>query len=87
MNFINRTNSSHNEQAEQKLQVGIRELAPRENGYERIDDDVQLARNNLETLMRRMSLTSTREIDSLIYRAESFACKDSQGWIRIRVVP
>ena len=67
MNFINRTNSAYNEQAEQKLEVEIRELARRNSGHaDQVDDDVKLATNNLETLMRRMSLTSTREIASLI---------------------
>ena len=67
MNFMNRTNSDHDEQAEEKFQVETRELARRDSAYTgQVDDDVKLARNNLETLMRRMSLTSTREIDSLI---------------------
>jgi hypothetical protein len=66
MNFIDRTNLNHIEQAEQKRHVEGRELAPAESGDDQINDDVQLARNNLETLMRRMSLTSTREIDSLV---------------------
>ena len=37
----------------------------------------------LTTLIRQCAacrLTSTREIDSIILRAESFACKDSQRW-------
>ena len=67
MNFINRTNSAHNEPAEKKLEVEIRELARRDSSHsDQVDDDVKLASNNLETLTRRMSLTSTREIDSLI---------------------
>ena len=52
---------------QKKFQVETRELARRDSAYTgQVDDDVKLARNNLETLMRRMSLTSTREIDSLI---------------------
>ena len=67
MNFMDRTNSDRDEQAEEKFQVETRELARRDSAYTgQVDDNVKLARNNLETLMRRMSLTSTREIDSLI---------------------
>ena len=36
------------------------------DGLRQVDDDIKLAANNLETLMRRMSGTSTQEIDSLI---------------------
>ena len=62
-----KTNAALNEQVEQRPEVEIRESARTDCGHaDRVDDDVKLASNNLDTLMRRMSLTSTREIDSLI---------------------
>ena len=67
MKLANRTGSAHSEQPEQKLEAEIRELAPKDSSHtNQISDDVQLATNNLDALMRRMSLTSTREIDRLI---------------------
>jgi uncharacterized phage infection (PIP) family protein YhgE len=42
-------------------------LVPRGSDHaDQADDDVKLTTNELESLTRRMSLTSTREIDSLI---------------------
>jgi len=68
MNFMKQSSSTEIDRAERKnVDVEIRELVSRESGGSRqVDDDVQLATNNLETLMRRMSGTSTREIDNLI---------------------
>jgi hypothetical protein len=67
MNFVNRASSAKTEQGEEALEVEIRELARRDNGdADLVNDDAKLASNNLGTLMRRMSLTSTREIDSLM---------------------
>jgi DNA repair exonuclease SbcCD ATPase subunit len=58
---------SKDRQGEEALGVEIRELARRGNGdADLVNDDAKLASNNLGTLMRRMSLTSTREIDSLM---------------------
>ena len=67
MNFVNRASSVKSEQREEALEVEIRELARRDSGHaDLVNDDAKLASNNLGTLMRRMSLTSTREIDSLM---------------------
>ena len=67
MNFVNRASSVKSEQGEEALEVEIRELARRDSGHaDLVNDDAKLASNNLGTLMRRMSLTSTREIDSLM---------------------
>ena len=65
MNFVDRTNSANNE-SEQKLEGEVRQSAPQ--GSDHVDqvDDVKLTTNDLENLTRRMSLASTREIDSLI---------------------
>jgi len=65
---------------EQKPELEIREAGTNCGDVDHVDGDVKLASNNLDALMRRVSLTSTREIDSIILRAESFACKDSQRW-------
>jgi len=67
MNFLSQTNAAPSGQVEQKPEAEIRVSARTDCGHaDRIDDDVKLASNNLDTLMRRMLLTSTREIDSLI---------------------
>jgi hypothetical protein len=67
MKLVNRTSSAHSEQSEQQLEAEIRELAPKDGSHtSQIDNNVQLATNNLDALMRRISLTSTREIDRLI---------------------
>ncbi len=65
MNFVGIANSANNE-SEQKLEGEVRQLAPQ--GSDHVDqvDDVKLTTNDLENLTRRMSLASTREIDSLI---------------------
>jgi hypothetical protein len=79
MNFQNQAIAVSNEQAEQKPEVDIRESARIDRGH--VDtgyDDVKLASNNVDALMRRMSLSSTREIDSLI--GELNACKGSERW-------
>jgi uncharacterized phage infection (PIP) family protein YhgE len=66
MNFIGRANFANNE-SEQKLEGGDRQLVPRGGDHaDQVDDDVKLTTNDLESLTRRISLTSTREIDSLI---------------------
>ncbi len=65
MNFVSRANSANNE-SEQQLEGEVRQSAPQ--GSDHVDqvDDVKLTTNDLENLTRRMSLASTREIDSLI---------------------
>ena len=66
MNFVGRANFANNE-SEQKLEGGDRQLVPRGSDHaDQVDDNVKLTTNDLESLTRRMSLTSTREIDSLI---------------------
>ena len=66
MNFVGRANFANNESA-QKLEGGDRQLVPRGSDHaDQVDDNVKLTTNDLESLTRRMSLTSTREIDSLI---------------------
>jgi uncharacterized phage infection (PIP) family protein YhgE len=66
MNFVRRTNFANNE-SEQKLEGGDRQLVPRGSDHaDQVDDDVKLTTTDLESLTRRISLTSTREIDSLI---------------------
>jgi hypothetical protein len=67
MNFLSQTNAARDEQIEQKLEVEICEAARGDAGHvDNLDNDVKLASNNIDALMRRMSLSSTREIDSLI---------------------
>src|SRR5262245_7700651 len=67
MNFLSQTNVVPSGQLEQKPEVEIRVSARTDCGHaDRIDDDVKPTSNNLDTSMRRMSLTSTQEIDSLI---------------------
>jgi hypothetical protein len=67
MNFQNQTVATTDEQVEQKLEVEICETVRTHRGYvDNVDDDVKLASNNVDSLMRRMSLSSTREIDGLI---------------------
>ena len=68
MNFLSQTNAARDEQIEQKLEVEICEAARVDAGHvDNLDNnDVKLASNNIDALMRRMSLSSTREIDSLI---------------------
>ena len=66
MNFVGRANFANNE-SEQKLEGGDRQLVPRGSDHaDQVDDNVKLTTNDLESLTRRMSLTSTRELDSLI---------------------
>jgi hypothetical protein len=66
MNFLGRANFANNE-SEQKLEGGDRQLVPQGSDHaDQVDDNVKLTTNDLESLTRRMSLTSTREIDSLI---------------------
>ncbi len=64
MNFVGRANSANNE-SEQKLEGEVRQSAPQGSDHVEVDD-VKLTTNDLENLTRRMSLASTREIDSLI---------------------
>jgi uncharacterized phage infection (PIP) family protein YhgE len=74
MNFVGRANSANNE-SEQKLKGEVRQSAPQ--GSDHVDqvDDVKLTINDLENLTRRMSLASTREIDSLIGELETLRQK------------
>ena len=66
MNFVGRANFANNE-SEQKLEGGDRQLVPRGRDHaDQVDDNVKSTTNDLESLTRRMSLTSTRELDSLI---------------------
>jgi len=68
MNYISPSSSVEIDQVEQTTIEGdIRELVSGDSsGFRKVDEDVQLAANSLETLMRRVSVTSTREIDRLI---------------------
>jgi hypothetical protein len=67
MNFLSQSNAARNEKIEQEPEVESRETARTDGGHaDNVDDDVKLASNNIDALMRRMSLSSTREIDSLI---------------------
>jgi hypothetical protein len=76
MNFLSQTSVAPNEQIEQKPEGEIRVSARTDCGHiDPVDDDVRLASNNLDTLMRRMSLTSTRELDSLIGELKSLRAK------------
>jgi hypothetical protein len=84
MNFVNRASSAKSEQGEEALEVEIRELARRDNGHaDLVNDDAKLASNNLSTLMRRMSLTSTREIDSLMSELKALRQKVVVGGDRV----
>ena len=66
MNFVGRANFA-NDESEQKLEGGRSQVVPRGSDHaDQVDDNVKLTTNDLESLTRRMSLTSTREIDSLI---------------------
>jgi hypothetical protein len=65
MNFTSTTNSAGSE-TEQKLEAEIRQVPGDGSHADQFNDDVKLTSNNLESLTRRISLTSTREIDSLI---------------------
>jgi hypothetical protein len=84
MNFQNQAIAVSNEQVEQRPEEEICESAPMDRrhadgGY----DDVKLASNNVDALMRRMSLSSTREIDSLIGELKALRAKvasDGVGW-------
>jgi hypothetical protein len=56
-----------NSESEQELEGRDRQLVPRGRDHaDQIADDVKLTTNDLESLARRMSLTSMLEIDSLI---------------------
>jgi hypothetical protein len=84
MNFLSQTNAALNEQVEQRPEVEIRESGRTDCGHaDRVDDDVKLASNNLDTLMRRMSLTSTREIDSLIGELKVLRAKIASDGSRV----
>jgi hypothetical protein len=84
MNFLSQTNAARSGQVEQKPEVEIRESARTDCGHaDRIDDDAKLASNNLDTLMRRMSLTSTREIDSLIGELKFLRAKVASDGSRV----
>jgi len=79
--LLNQTNVL-NEQVEQKSELEIRG-AGRNCGGTPIDDDVKLASNNLDTLMRRVLLTSTREIDSLIGKLKVLRAKIASDGSRV----
>src|SRR5262249_44608599 len=48
------------------------------------DDDGKLASNNVDALMRRMSLSSTREIDSLIGELKALRAKAASDGSRVQ---
>jgi len=84
MNFQNQAIAVSNEQVEQGSEVEICESAPMDrrhadSGY----DDVKLASNNVDALMRRMSLSSTREIDSLIGELKALRAKVASDGSRV----
>ena len=84
MNFQNQAIAVSDEQAEQKPEVDIRESARIDRGH--VDtgyDDVKLASNNVDALMRRMSLSSTREIDSLIGELKALRAKVASDGSRV----
>jgi hypothetical protein len=86
MNFQNQTVATTDEQVEQKLEVEICETVRTHRGYAdnvNVDDDVKLASNNVDSLMRRMSLSSTREIDSLIGELKVLRAKVASDGSRV----
>jgi hypothetical protein len=84
MNFQNQTVAATDEQVGQKLEVEICESARTHRGYaDNLDDDVKLASNNVDSLMRRMSLSSTREIDSLIGELKVLRAKVASDGSRV----
>jgi hypothetical protein len=83
MNVLNQTNGALNEQVEQKPELEILEAGTNCRDADRVDDDVKLASNNLDTLMRRASLTSTREIDSLIGELKVLRAKITSDGSRV----
>ncbi len=75
MNFVGRANSANNG-SEQKLEGDVRQSAPQGSDHvDQVGDDVKLTTNDLESLMRSMSLTSMREIDNLIGELQSLRQK------------
>ncbi len=87
MNFQSQTNAALDEQIEQKLEAEICETARTDGGRaDNVDDDVKLASNNLDALMRRMSLSSTREIDSLIGELKVLRAKVASDGSRVEHV-
>jgi hypothetical protein len=67
MNVIYRSGSGDGKRLDETDDAGNRELMRRDSdGLRPGDDDVKLATNNLDTLLRRVSVTSTAEIDDLI---------------------
>ena len=84
MNFQNQAIAAADEQVEQKPGVEIGESARTDRGYAgSVDDAVKLASNNVDALMRRMSLSSTREIDSLIGELKVLRAKVSSDGSRV----
>jgi hypothetical protein len=84
MNFLSQTNAARDEQIEQKLEVEICEAARVDAGHiDNLDNDVKLASNNIDALMRRMSLSSTREIDSLIAELKVLRAKVASDGSRV----
>ena len=84
MKFLSQTNAALSEQIEQRLEVEICETARTDGGHaDSVDDDVKLASNNLDALMRRMSLSSTREIDSLIGELKVLRAKVASDGSRV----
>jgi hypothetical protein len=81
MNFQNQTIAAADEQVEQRPDAEICVSARTNRGY--ADDDVKLASNNVDTLMRRMSLSSTREIDSLIGELKVLRAKVASDGSRV----
>jgi hypothetical protein len=84
MNFQNQAIAVSNEQVEQRPEVEICESAPMDRRHaDSAYDDVKLASNNVDALMRRMSLSSTREIDSLIGELKALRAKVASDGNRV----
>ena len=68
MNFVSSRGTSEGEKPEElDVEGNIRELVRRDNtAIRQAASESEAAANNLSTLMRRVSGTSTREIDNLI---------------------
>jgi hypothetical protein len=68
MNFAKQRGSADVEKSpETEVEGNIRELVRRDTtAFRQVDTDSEVAANNLSSLLRRVSGTSTREIDHLI---------------------
>ena len=84
MNFQNQAIAVADEQIEQKPDVEICESARADRGRgDDVHGDVKLASNNIDALMRRMSLSSTREIDGLIAELKVLRAKVASDGSRV----